>query len=160
MLNGQRVLDGREVTLTEDPCLKCQCSNKRLTCIKKACPILPCPASLQVKDPGSCCYRCKESRTFMNVQGTCIIGKEYMLNGKIFSPDRCSKCTCMNGTSVCRKNTCPVLECAPEFQTIDKSDCNSCPKCPPPAEASQTCTHKGHTKKVQFVCSFFLKKIN
>lgn len=27
-------------------------------------------------------------------------------------------CTCANGTSVCRKITCPVLECAPELQRL------------------------------------------
>lgn len=49
-------------------------------------------------------------------------------------------CTCANGTSVCRKITCPVLECAPELQRFtttamigtsddDVGDC--CAVCPP-----------------------------
>lgn len=40
-----------------------------------------------------------------------------------------SACTCLNGTSVCRKRTCPVLECAPELQSRrPEADC--CAVCP------------------------------
>lgn len=47
-------------------------------------------------------------------------------------------CTCTNGTSVCRKRTCPVLECAPELQRFalptalaaGTSDAGCCAVCP------------------------------
>ena len=50
--------EDREVTLSEDPCMKCQCSGKRLTCVKKACPVLQCPKKFQETLPGECCPKC------------------------------------------------------------------------------------------------------
>lgn len=53
-------------------------------------------------------------------------------------------CTCVNGTSVCHRNTCPVLECAPEYQKTNPGEC--CPHCPPTvAEARSTCTYEDKT---------------
>lgn len=138
--------DGREVTLSEDPCLRCSCSNKRLTCVKKACPILQCPLSKQIKTPGECCPRCKDKRYITHFPGNCILGNGFHGNGKKFSPDQCSICTCVNGTSICRRNTCPVLECAPEFQKNRPGDC--CPTCPAIAEVRSTCTYDGKTYQV------------
>lgn len=154
-LNGQVVHDGREVTLSEDPCLKCSCSNKRLTCIKKACPILQCPPSKQIRAPGECCPRCSEKRIITAYPGNCILGKGFHADGKKFSPDHCSMCTCINGTSICRKNTCPVLECAPEFQRISASDC--CPHCPLVAEVKSTCSFEGRNYHVRL---YQIKKKN
>ena len=139
-LNGQDVQDLREVTTSEDPCLKCSCSNKRLTCIKKACPILQCPPSKQIRTPGECCPRCSEKRLTINVPGNCILGKGFYEHGRKFSPDHCSHCACVNGTSICRRNTCPVLECAPEFQKTPLGDC--CPQCPAIAEVRSTCSYE------------------
>lgn len=61
-LNGKLVQEGREVTLSEDSCMKCKCTNRRLTCMKKACPVIDCPKSLQRKRPGECCPRCIKKR--------------------------------------------------------------------------------------------------
>lgn len=138
--------DGREVTLSEDPCLKCSCSNKKLTCMKKACPVLQCPPSKQIKLPGECCPRCSEKRLIKHIPGKCILGQGFHADGKRFSADHCSTCTCVNGTSICRRNTCPVLECAPEFQKLTPGEC--CPHCPPIAEAKSTCTVDGQTYQV------------
>ncbi|XP_043270107.1 BMP-binding endothelial regulator protein isoform X2 [Venturia canescens] len=44
-VNGQKVTAERTVTTTEDPCVTCRCNMGRLTCAKKACPVLHCPAS-------------------------------------------------------------------------------------------------------------------
>lgn len=142
-LNGQQVLEGREVTLTEDPCLKCHCSNKKLTCAKKACPVLQCPVSTQIRIPGECCPRCSKKREIMQVPGKCILGKGFHSNGKHFAADRCTSCECVNGTSICHRNTCPVLECSPEYQKVNPGDC--CPHCPPVAEVRSTCTYHNQT---------------
>lgn len=146
-LNGQVVSDGREVTLSEDPCLKCSCTNKRLTCVKKACPILQCPISKQIQLSGECCPKCSEKRTITQFPGKCILGKGFHANGKSYNADICSPCTCVNGTSICRRNTCPVLECAPEFQKNRPNDC--CPHCPPIAEVRSTCTVDGKSYQVK-----------
>ena len=58
LLNGQLVHEDRAVTLSEDPCVKCHCNGRRLTCVKQACPILQCPISLQYAPEGSCCKKC------------------------------------------------------------------------------------------------------
>lgn len=143
--------DGHEVSLSEDPCLKCSCSNKRLTCVKKACPILQCPVSKQIRTPGECCPRCSEKRLVTQFAGTCILGKGFHADGKKFSPDHCStSCTCINGTSVCRRHTCPVLECAPELQQMGE-DC--CLHCPPIAQVKSICTREGKSYQVNR-CSY------
>lgn len=142
------------MTLSEDPCLRCSCSNKRLTCVKKACPVLQCPPSKQIKTPGECCPKCTDKRYFpTHFPGNCILAKGFHKDGEKFSPDSCSICSCVNGTSVCRRNTCPVLECAPEFQKIKPGSC--CPTCPPIAEVRSTCTYDGKTYQViHKICDF------
>lgn len=146
-LNGQIVYDGREVTLDEDPCLKCSCSNKRLTCVKKACPVLQCKLSKQIKLSGECCPRCSEKRELQFLPGPkCIMGNGYYDQNAKFSPDQCSTCTCLNGTSICRRDTCPVLECSPLYQKTTPGDC--CPHCPLIAKARSTCSYEGKTYQV------------
>lgn len=153
-LNGQTVQDGREVTLSEDPCLKCSCSNRRLTCMKKACPVLQCPLSKQIQLPGECCPKCSEKRTIKPFPGRCILGKGFYDDGKRYSPDKCSTCTCVNGTSICRRETCPVLECSPTYQKLSPGEC--CPHCRdlPVAKAKSTCTYEGKTFQVSFQYHF------
>lgn len=140
--------DGREVTLSEDPCLKCSCSAKRLTCVKKACPVLQCPPSKQIKLPGECCPKCSEKRTIKPFAGKCILGQGFYDNGIRYNPDKCSMCTCVNGTSVCRRDTCPVLECSPTYQKLTPGEC--CPHCPPVAKARSTCAYEGKTYQVSW----------
>lgn len=48
---------------TEDPCVTCRCNMGRLTCAKKACPVLHCPVSRIVQGAGECCPRCKGKHT-------------------------------------------------------------------------------------------------
>lgn len=142
-LNGQHVLEGREVTLTEDPCVKCSCSGKSLTCVKKACPVLQCPLSKQIKRRGDCCPRCTEHKLeLFNIPGTCTLAKGFHAHGKHFNADLCSKCTCHNGTSWCRRNTCPVLDCPEETQDRNPFDC--CPRCVAQVMRS-VCTYNGTT---------------
>lgn len=139
--------DGREVTLGEDPCVKCSCNNKRLTCVKKACPVLQCPLSKQITVPGECCPKCKEKRMIKQFPGKCILGQGFHPHGKRYDADQCSSCTCVNGTSICRRDTCPVLECMPELQKLIPGEC--CPHCPPVSEARSTCTYNGKTYEVE-----------
>lgn len=58
-MNGQKVTEERSVMTAEDPCVTCKCNNGRLNCVKKACPVLHCPLSRIVHEPGECCPRCK-----------------------------------------------------------------------------------------------------
>lgn len=115
--------------------------------MKKACPVLQCPLSKQIKLPGECCPKCSEKRMITQFAGKCILGKGFHADGMRFNADQCSSCTCMNGTSICQRNTCPVLECAPLFQRQESGEC--CPSCPPMAEVRSTCTYEGKTFKVR-----------
>ena len=142
--NGQIVPEGQEATLNEDPCVKCRCSGKKLTCVKKACPVLQCPASKQSRVPGECCPRCNERREAFNPPKVCIMGKALHNDGKEFIAEQCSKCTCINGTSVCRKDSCPVLECPQEYQKRSIHEC--CPYCE--RDFTQSCTINGHVYRV------------
>uniref|UniRef100_A0A4Y0BGG6 VWFC domain-containing protein n=1 Tax=Anopheles funestus TaxID=62324 RepID=A0A4Y0BGG6_ANOFN len=139
-LNGQKVFG--EATLSEDPCVKCTCTGHKLTCTKRSCPVLQCPLTKQIRTPGECCPRCVERREEIH-RGSpmCIIGKAVHFPGKPYHGDQCSNCTCQNGTSVCEKSTCPILECALEDQQREPGEC--CPSCPMPAEFRSTCIADG-----------------
>lgn len=159
-MNGQPVYDGREVTLAEDPCLKCSCTNKRLTCVKKACPVLQCPLSKQIKLPGECCPKCSERRKMQPFPGKCILGKGFYNVGERYTADECSTCSCSNGTSICRRDSCPVLECSPAYQKLTPGEC--CPRCPTVAKARSTCTYEGKTYQVtiDYICVYLYVEVS
>lgn len=58
-INGKTFSSDRNITLQEDPCLKCSCKNNEMICSKKACPVLQCPTTSIEQRPGECCPRCK-----------------------------------------------------------------------------------------------------
>jgi hypothetical protein len=57
-VNGQQVSAESTVRVLEDPCVRCQCNSGRLSCSKKACPVLHCPPASVLKRPGDCCPTC------------------------------------------------------------------------------------------------------
>lgn len=89
--------------------------------------------------------------------GGCLMNGEYFPSAKDTKvrPDPCSVCTCHNETSLCLKQTCPVLDCIPQNQIIRPGEC--CPKCINKgltAEyATSECTYKDKTYQVNI--SFF-----
>ncbi|XP_039481196.1 BMP-binding endothelial regulator protein [Drosophila santomea] len=138
-INGQTVAEGQEVDASiDDRCLVCQCRGNQLTCSKKTCPVLPCPMSKQIKRPDECCPRCPQNHSFLPVPGKCLFNKSVYPEKTQFMPDRCTNCTCLNGTSVCQRPTCPILECAAEFQEPD----GCCPRCAV-AEVRSECSLDG-----------------
>ncbi|KAK7793066.1 hypothetical protein R5R35_007423 [Gryllus longicercus] len=146
-INGQTVTDERNVTIPEDPCLKCHCERGgRMTCVKRSCPVLQCPEGAR-RPPGlgECCPKCIGQRPVMEPpQGICMLAKDVHRSGDTWSPDHCTHCKCTNGTSVCRRQTCPVLECAAQHTTHGQC----CPKCQPvDLKRNATCTIAGHTYK-------------
>ncbi|XP_014245545.1 BMP-binding endothelial regulator protein [Cimex lectularius] len=138
-VNGQTVVPGRTVRSMEDPCLKCHCSNGKVSCAKKACPVVHCsPSSVLPPGPGECCPSCQGSRKLMlPPQGKCILGTGLHEAGRSFMPDHCTICECVNGTSVCSRPSCPVLDCPLEKQELKPNSC--CPHCSPKSELSNTC---------------------
>ncbi|XP_075218123.1 crosveinless 2-secreting protein [Lycorma delicatula] len=144
-INGQVVTEERNVMLLEDPCLKCRCDGGRMTCSKKACPVLHCPASAMIRQPGDCCPTCNGSRRLMEPpKGSCLLGRELHPAGQTFHEDRCTVCSCLNGTSVCHRSVCPVLTC-PSDRQIHPPGC--CPHCPLVLPVNTSCTVGGVTYK-------------
>ena len=86
------------------------------------------------------------------ILGGCIVTGGFhqsSLNTKLQIDDHCASCTCFNESSICHKKTCPVLDCALEFQQPPKhKEC--CPSCPLVAEVRSTCTFNGETFPVKF----------
>ncbi|XP_058789395.1 protein PTHB1-like isoform X2 [Phymastichus coffea] len=144
LVNGQKVTEERSVTTTEDPCVACRCNKGRLTCAKKACPVLHCPVSRIVHEPGECCPRCKGSGKYlMPPRGACILGTTFHKSGQQIYLDECTRCSCHNSAILCTKETCPVLECASEYQTKLPGRC--CPQCPVIEESRAACVYAGRT---------------
>lgn len=79
----------------------------------------------------------------------CIIGKDYRKHEEFFTLDKCTKCSCFNGTTICSRISCPVLECAKEHQKTSPGEC--CPHCPPIEEVRSTCTVEGQTYAVSII---------
>lgn len=67
----------------------------------------------------------------------CIIGKDYHAHLSGFRVDPCTDCTCMNGTAVCMRHTCPVLTCGARALPPGPGKC--CPECPQVEEAKSAC---------------------
>lgn len=159
-INGHNVT--KDVTIPEDPCVKCHCeSNGRTTCIKKACPVLHCTImpNRQSNDiyqrgflptgsyhpPGECCPVCNGTRRLMVPPKKCLIGRQTISEGESYRPDACTVCICINGTADCRKRTCPVLECDPEYQSLGDDKCCSTCEDEGYEEFRTTCSFSGKT---------------
>jgi hypothetical protein len=89
----------------------------------------------------------------MSVSGSmvakpCIIGKEYHGHRSAFRVDPCTDCTCLNGTAVCTRHTCPVLTCGTRALPPQPGKC--CPECPQVEEAKAACIVAGKTYQVCF----------
>ncbi|XP_011501241.1 PREDICTED: BMP-binding endothelial regulator protein [Ceratosolen solmsi marchali] len=143
-VNGQKVTEERSVMTTEDPCVTCRCNMGRLTCAKKACPVLHCPVSRIVQEPGECCPRCPGSGKYLlPPRGACMLGTVLHNSGTQFYLDECTRCSCTSSAISCAKETCPVLECNSEYQTKIPGRC--CPQCPLVEESRASCTYAGKT---------------
>ncbi|KAG5888852.1 hypothetical protein JTB14_037690 [Gonioctena quinquepunctata] len=141
-MNDQLVTDDRDVT-SDDPCLKCRCSGLKMTCAKKACPVLQCTPKRQIHPPGECCPRCEGTRALLPLKDTCTLQTSFFRKGDTFSTDKCTNCTCQNDTSICRRHTCPILDCAPDLQKSVLGTC--CKICELPEEFASSCYHNGVT---------------
>uniref|UniRef100_A0A1B0GCB4 BMP-binding endothelial regulator protein n=1 Tax=Glossina morsitans morsitans TaxID=37546 RepID=A0A1B0GCB4_GLOMM len=140
-INGQYVQEGQTVVASiDDRCLVCQCTGSQLKCAKKTCPVLQCPITRQKLHPNECCPRCTEQREFMPLPGKCFFNNKIFYDKIGFNPDRCTNCTCLNGTSICKRKTCPILECSPEYQEMD----GCCPRCLT-SEVRSECIYLGKT---------------
>ncbi|CAL7941622.1 unnamed protein product [Xylocopa violacea] len=143
-VNGQLVTADRSVTTTEDPCVTCRCNAGRLICAKQACPVLHCPSSRIVHDPGKCCPHCKGSgRYFSPPKGACMLGTGVYNSGNQFYLDQCTRCSCSNSAVSCVRETCPVHDCPAEHQISFPGRC--CPQCPEVEEIEVSCTYAGKT---------------
>lgn len=139
-INGQTATDDRDVT-SDDPCLKCRCIDGRLTCSKKACPVLQCSADRQHQPPAECCPKCTGTRSLYTYPKTCTLGSRFHREGERFDIGRCVRCTCSNETSICHRDSCPILNCSPEFQKKPPGSC--CKECVLPEEARSQCSYAG-----------------
>ncbi|XP_046680028.1 BMP-binding endothelial regulator protein isoform X1 [Homalodisca vitripennis] len=135
-INGQIVTESRNVTSTEDPCIKCHCKDGHMTCTKKACPVLNCPDTAVEHNKGECCPQCKGSRRLIEPpKGSCLLKLGLHQSGKTFQHDDCTKCTCSNGTLHCQRKSCPPLDCPEEMQVrVPGICCPYCPRKPLPAK--------------------------
>ncbi|KAJ8972670.1 hypothetical protein NQ317_006390 [Molorchus minor] len=139
-MNGQIASDDHDV-ISDDPCLKCRCSEGKMICSKKACPVLQCSTNRQQHPTGECCPRCKGTRALMAIKKTCTLQTSFFSDGAYFSIDKCTNCTCQNETSICTRHSCPILDCAPEWQKPVPGSC--CKKCIMPEEVRTQCYYKG-----------------
>ncbi|XP_042867748.1 kielin/chordin-like protein [Penaeus japonicus] len=67
-LQGRRVPEGQVVSSKTDPCVQCACSDGKLTCEKRSCPVLSCPASKQVLSHDGCCMTCQATAALTKVE--------------------------------------------------------------------------------------------
>lgn len=130
-----------------DPCLKCTCNAEGMTCTKIACPVLNClPEKIKYVD-GECCPKCVGNKTRYSVNNVCFLPNKLMKEGQHFNYDKCTKCVCRNETSICHRETCPVLQCSLKQQRpIGNGCCKECFDETP--ELQQQCRYNGHVYEV------------
>lgn len=134
--------DDRDVT-SDDPCLKCRCNRGLMTCSKKACPVLQCPPSRQDHPRGECCPRCTGTRSLYTVRNKCFFSTYVYEENEKFDIDKCTTCSCSNETSICKRNSCDILDCSPDFQKKIPGRC--CKICVMPEESRTQCSYEGTT---------------
>ncbi|CAH0554381.1 unnamed protein product [Brassicogethes aeneus] len=139
-INGQIASEDRDV-IYDDPCLKCSCANNRMTCAKKACPVLQCPFQNQYHAMGECCPKCRGKREMIRHDKSCLIQSFFYKQGESLYVDKCTNCTCSNETSICTRNACPILDCTPDMQRPISGSC--CKQCKVPEEVRTQCFYNG-----------------
>lgn len=119
-----------------------------MTCSKKACPVLQCDLKRQEYINGECCPRCSGKRNILPVPDKCFFANNlFDEDSRRHQIDKCTSCVCSNGTFVCKRNTCPILDCADSYQTNNSEHC--CPKCIIPEEFRSQCSYNGFTYQVK-----------
>jgi len=82
-------------------------------------------------------------------RGACLLGDKITQSGQRTDLDRCTECTCANATMVCKRETCPPLDCPVEKQTFSSHN-QCCPQCPrTSSDKSDTCIENGHVYTVR-----------
>ncbi|XP_077997896.1 BMP-binding endothelial regulator protein-like [Glandiceps talaboti] len=109
----------------DDPCIECTCENGSVRCEKRACPVLSCPESQQETPPGGCCPACAARRRVFDLANRCLFRNSLYLDAKSFVEDACTSCLCLDATVICRRETCPILDC----DDYDYVQGECCPKC-------------------------------
>ncbi|KAL4630419.1 cysteine-rich motor neuron 1 protein-like [Arapaima gigas] len=123
-----------------DGCRQCYCYNGQEMCSLISCPAIAC-ASPTIR-PGHCCPSCPcESAPHNNDLQTsqtshrghakhlafCLASEgDYFAEGKTWSLDSCTQCTCLAGQVLCENKVCPALLCQNPIRTQD----SCCPQCP------------------------------
>ncbi|XP_060564132.1 BMP-binding endothelial regulator protein-like [Ruditapes philippinarum] len=127
--DGRKFSNGDKFNLSTDPCVHCSCQEGSVSCVKATCPVLNCPTENIYNVTGDCCPRCRGERKIYNLPGgRCFYQKKIYSNGRQFRPDKCTRCACKEGTSVCERETCPHLSCTEEQREHVPNSC--CMKCP------------------------------
>jgi hypothetical protein len=124
-LGGAALPEGEARPDPSDPCRQCSCSGGRLSCSRPACPVLPCPARLQVTARGACCPSCSRPHSsYFLPTGRCFFREKLYSPGQQFPAGPCTSCTCSAGLTV----TC----------TVDTTTCKS-----EAFAVRPSCTHRG-----------------
>ncbi|KAL3268574.1 hypothetical protein HHI36_007682 [Cryptolaemus montrouzieri] len=78
----------------------------------------------------------------INASQEILLDSKFLIKeGLMFNIDRCTNCSCVNETSVCKRNACPVLDCSPELQKSVPGSC--CKTCAVLEEFRSQCFHQG-----------------
>ncbi|GFU75878.1 BMP-binding endothelial regulator protein [Trichonephila clavipes] len=72
-----------------DPCVTCSCMGNSSTCMKKACPVLPCPPSKHIYKRGMCCPECAAAYSSSQKPSREVGGRE--TDGRPDLPFRCHR---------------------------------------------------------------------
>ena len=129
--NGVTYKEGETKTDINDG-TECTCSEGNLSCTQKICPVLPCSANLVRTPKGKFCPECVRKQEFTKAENMCNFrGKVYRVGSK-YNVNVCSECTCTISasnftTTVCKKTTCPKLNCPLWKQRKIPGEC--CPHC-------------------------------
>ena len=116
-VNGTVVESGQTVVDPVNPCSTLTCFSGVLTQDKVQCDA-GCGAPV-APGPGQCCPSCPR----------CYLNGHSLADGESASDpaDPCRQCSCVQGSLVCQRKTCPVLPCPSKLHVTPPGQC--CPQC-------------------------------
>ncbi|XP_046720965.1 kielin/chordin-like protein [Silurus meridionalis] len=102
----------------DTPCTRCSCTEGKVRCSVKECPLLSCRHPN--KETGECCPVCNH----------CFYNQRVYENGQTFfdPDDTCNSCTCQDGSVRCSVVECPPVSCSNPY-TAPGECCPQCPTC-------------------------------
>ncbi|XP_013419183.1 extracellular matrix protein FRAS1-like, partial [Lingula anatina] len=104
-------------------CESCHCTEKGVICTNETCPALHCKHGEEKQSlPHVCCPKCVPTGS------SCVYQGVHYLDGAVWEPTPCIRCSCQDGEVTCFTAHCPDLRCD-QGSSVVQLPSTCCPQC-------------------------------